>query len=82
MSWIQRYKLRNYLRNTVGILPVFGMVEHQMALFIDLSVAAEIPAVGTKPPSPKIRFHSHSCHVRTQRDLPPFRPRQDRSRGW
>ena len=82
MSWIQRYKLRNYLQNTVGILPVFGMVEHQMALFIDLSVAAEIPAVGTKPPCPRKGFKPHSCHVRTQRDLPPCRRREDRSREW
>ena len=26
MSWIQRYKLRNYVRNSIWILPVFGMV--------------------------------------------------------
>ena len=26
MSWIHRYKLRNYLRNSVWILPVSGMV--------------------------------------------------------
>ena len=26
MNWIQRYKLRNYLRNSVWILSVFGMV--------------------------------------------------------
>ena len=26
MSWIQRYKLRHYVRNSVWIMPVFGMV--------------------------------------------------------
>ena len=26
MSWIQRYKLRNYVQNSVWILPVFGML--------------------------------------------------------
>ena len=26
MTWIQRYKLRNYVRNSIWILPVFGMV--------------------------------------------------------
>ena len=26
MTWLQRYTLRHYLRNSVGILPVFGMV--------------------------------------------------------
>jgi hypothetical protein len=31
----------------------FLQVEHQMALFIDLSIAAGMPAVGTKPPAGK-----------------------------
>jgi hypothetical protein len=31
----------------------FLQVEHQMALFIDLNVAAEMPVVGTKPPARK-----------------------------
>ena len=26
MTWIQRYKLRNYVRNSIWILPVFGML--------------------------------------------------------
>jgi len=26
MSWTQRYLLRHYVRNSVWILPVFGMV--------------------------------------------------------
>lgn len=26
MSWIQRYKLRNYVRSSIWILPVIGMV--------------------------------------------------------
>ena len=26
MSWIQRYKLRNFIRNSIWVLPVFGMV--------------------------------------------------------
>ena len=26
MSWIQRYKLRHYVRNSVWVLPVFGML--------------------------------------------------------
>ena len=25
MSWIQRHNLRHYVRNSVGVLPVFGM---------------------------------------------------------
>ena len=25
MNWLQRYKLRNYVRNSIWILPVFGM---------------------------------------------------------
>jgi hypothetical protein len=29
----------------------FLQVEHQMALFVDLNIAAEMPAVGAKPPS-------------------------------
>jgi len=29
----------------------FLQVEHQMALLIDLSIASEMPAVGTKPPA-------------------------------
>ena len=29
----------------------FLQVEHQMALFIDLNIAAEMPVVGTKPPA-------------------------------
>ena len=31
----------------------FLQVEHQMALFIDLNIAAEMPAVGTSPPARK-----------------------------
>jgi hypothetical protein len=31
----------------------FLQVEHQMALFIDLGIAAEMPAVGTQPPARK-----------------------------
>ena len=26
MTWIQRYKLRHYVQNSVWLLPVFGMV--------------------------------------------------------
>ena len=50
MSWIQRYRLRHYVRNSVWILPVIGRVDPPVALFIELSIAAEMPVVGTKPP--------------------------------
>ena len=32
MSWIQRYKLRNYIQNSVWILPVVGMVAALVAV--------------------------------------------------
>jgi hypothetical protein len=32
MTWIQRYKLRNYIQNSIWILPVLGMVAALMTV--------------------------------------------------